>query len=260
MSARKTAFSVSAYSLDGNNHLADLQVFDMDIAATEVERQGIAAVSAYTQVAKRAASHRFEMVLDNSGAAYTNLDVSVWTPDGAARIGDLKSGSLNLTIPSEDGSGLADPFEYANVVGARRISIDAEMLVASAATDESLIADARSTTVSAWTMANVLLNLGAASFDLPMTLTTVGHSVSRDGLQTVNAKFALRGTPSTAPSGTTFLGVAFGGDALISLSANMGFKTWSGVGVVTEASLSFNDGALQQVSGTLALQGQPGWA
>ncbi len=260
MSARKTALSVSAYTLDGNNHLGDLQVFDMDLAATEVERQGIAAVSAYTQVAKRAASHRFELALDNSGPAFTNLDVSVWTPDGAARIGDLKSGSLNLRIPTEDGSGLADVFEFANIVGARRITIDAEMLVPSAATDEQVLADGRSTTVADWTMATVLLNLGSATFNLPMTLTTVGHSVSRDGLQMVKVNYALRGTPTSAPSGSTLLGVAFGGDGIISLSANMGFKSWSGTGAVTDLSLSFSDGSLQELAGTLAMQGQPGWA
>lgn len=260
MSARKTALSVSAYTLDGNNHLADLQVFDMDIAATEVERQGIAAVYAYTQVAKRSASHRFELLMDNSGPGYTNLDVSVWTPDGSARLGDLKSGSLNLRIPTEDGSGLADVFEYANIVGARRIGIEAEMLVLASATDEQVLADARSATVADWTMATVLLTLGPATFNLPMTLTSAGHSVSRDGLQTAKVNYALRGTPTSAPSGPSLLGVAFGGDGLLSLIANMGFKTWSGTGAVTDLSLSFSDGALQQLSGTLAVQGQPGWS
>jgi len=260
MSARKTALSVSAYTLDGNNHLGDLQVFGLDIDATEVERQGIAATNAYSQVAKRSASHSFELVPDNSGPAFTNLDVSAWTPDGAARIGDLRSGSIELSIPNADGSGLSDAFEFGNIVGARRIAISADMLVASTATDETVLADARSATVSDWSMASVVLDLGSASFTLPMVLASVGHSVERDGLQMVKASYSLRGTPAVVPSGASLLGVAFSGDGLITLSANMGFKSWSGVGIVESLSIGFDDGAIQRISGTLKMQGQPGWA
>lgn len=260
MSSRKTGLSVAAYTLDGNNHLGDLTVFDLDIGATEVERQGVAAVSKYTQVAKRSATHSFELSSDNSGPGYTNLDVSVWTPDGTARLGDLKSGTITMTIPTDDGSGLADVFEFANVVGARDIRIEADMLVPFAATDEQVIAKARSAVVSDWTMASVLLSLGGASFTLPMTLTSVKHSVSRGELQMVKASYALRGNPAVAPSGTSLLGVAFSGDGIISLVADTGIKTWSGDGVVTELTVSFDDKALQKVSGTLAMRGQPGWA
>lgn len=260
MSARKTGLTIAAYTLDGNAHLGDLRMFSMDLVGTEAERQGIAATSAYTQVVKRSATHSFELVRDNAGPAYTNLDVSVWTPDGSARLGDLKSGSLSLAVPVQDGSGLADAFEFAHVVGARRISVEAEMLIPAAAATEQVLDDARSANVADWTMATVLLSLGGASFNLPMTLTAASHKADIDGFQVVSASYALRGTPAATPTGGSLLGVAFAGDALVSLVADMGFKTWSGTGVVESLSLEFADGALQKLSGTLKMQGQPGWA
>lgn len=261
MSARLTALNLSAYTLDSQDYLGELQVFGLDIGATEAESHGLAAVSAYTQVTKRNAVHRFELLKDNSGPKLANLDMTVWTPDGVAMIGDLESGSIRLTVPIGDGSGLADKFEYPNVVGARRIEITAETKVLSNATAVTMLTDARSTTVTDWNMANVLATFGTGmAFDLPMVLASVGHSFERDGLQMVKATYKLRGTPGTVPTAITLYSVAFSGDGLISLSAAAGFDTWSGTGVVTSLDIAFGNGQLLKVSGELAIQGQPGLA
>lgn len=83
-----------------------------------------------------------------------------------------------------------------------------------------------------------------------------GVSGSRDGAQVYKASFGLRGTPTTAPSGTTLWGVAFAGDGLLTLSANLGHGVFGGTGLITDLSLSFAKGDVTKASGTLDLQGQ----
>lgn len=247
------------YALDAQSYLGELQVFGIDLNATEVETHGLADGHAFTQVTKRAAVHRFELMKDNSGPKLTNLHVATWTPDGSALIGDLESGNVRLTIPVADGSGIKDPFEYPNFVGARRIEISADMKILANATSVPILTDARSTTEADWNMANVLLSFGTGMvFDLPMVLTNAGHSFERDGLQMVKANYKLRGTPATVPTATTLYDVAFGGDGIIGLSSNVGFDTWTGTGLVTSLDISFANRQVVKVTGELAIQGQPG--
>lgn len=261
MSARKTALSCTVYSLDAQDYLGELQVFGLEIGATEAESQGLGATSAYTQVTKRQATHKFELMKDNSGPKLCNLDVSVWTPDSVALVGDLKSGNVRLTVPQADGSGLADVFTYANIVGARRIEVATEAMILSSSSVVAALTDARSATVEDWNMATVLLTLGTGMvFSLPMVLGAVDHTFQRDGLQMYKANYKLKGAPSTVPTAITLYSVAFSGDGLITLAATTGAGAWSGTGVVTSLDIAFSDGQINKVTGELAMQGQPGYS
>lgn len=258
MAAVKTALSCSAYTLDAQAYLGELAVFGIALEATEQETHGLAATSAYTQIVKKAAVHRFELMKDNSGPKLTNLDVSVWNPDGSSLLGNLKSGNVKLSIPIGDGSGLADVFQYPNVVGARRIEITTEELIASGSSTVSAATDAKSTTVADWDRANVLLTLDSdVAFDLPMVLGAIEHSFQRDGVQMFKATYKLKGTPATVPTAITLYSVAFSGDFFITLSANTGAGTWGGTGVVTSLDIAFADGQVVKVTGEIALQGAP---
>lgn len=260
--AVKTGLDVSAYTLDGNNHLGDLVMFETAISGSAVKRQGIAAAEAYTQIAKRKATHSFELVINNSGPAYTGLDISVFTPDGSSRLGDLQSGSLSLKIPTGDASGIADEFEIGQVIGARDVTITGELYIPSGSSTYNLLTLARSTTVSDWTLANVQLTIGGTTaFDYGMVIENISHKGERDGFQVVSVTLSQRGTPTTKPSGTTLIGVAFSGDALITLSDNTGAGTWGMTNAVLESlEVSFAKGDITKLKGTLYAAGQPSYA
>jgi len=256
MAGTKTALSASAFSLDGNDHLADLQVFGLDLGVTSVETHGVAATYARNQVTKISGKHNFEILVDNTGPKRTNLDVSVWNPAGSSLLGELQSGSIKLTIPSKDGSGIADKFTYANIVGARRITIDTESFIPSSTSLHALITKAVSSTLSDRDMATVLLTLGSPlAFSLNMVLGDVGNSFSRDDIQALKASFLLAGSVTTVPGSTTLWGVAFAGDGLISLSANVGHGTFAGTGAITDLTVAFANGEVTKASGTLDMQG-----
>lgn len=260
--AVKTGLSVSTYTLDGNNHLGDLLMWETNVGGTAVKRQGIAATDTYTQITKRVARHTFEVVINNSGPAFSGLDISVWTPDGSSRLGDLQSGSLSLKIPVGDCSGIADVFEIAQVIGARDISITADMYIPSGSSTYNLLTLARSSTPSDWTLANVQLTIGGTTaFDVPMVIVSAVHKGERDGFQVVSVTLEQRGTSTTLPSGTTLLGVAYSGDALITLSDNSGAGTWGMTNAVIESlDISFSKGELTKMKGSLYAQGQPSYS
>lgn len=256
MAAVKTGLSVSAYSLDSNDHLADLQMADFLSSVTKVETHGLAATLSRTQVAKISGKHDFEILVDNSGPKRTGLDVSVWNPAGSSLLGELQSGTLKLTIPTADGSGIADKATYANVVGARRITLDTEGFIPSSTSLHALLTKSVSSTITDRDLSTVLLTLGSPlAFSLVMVLTDVSNNVSRDAIQSLKAAFELAGSVNTVPGSTTVWGVAFSGDGLLTLSANVGHGTFAGTGVVTDLSVSFANGQVTKASGSLDMQG-----
>lgn len=258
MSARKTSLSMSAYTLDGNDHLGDLRVFGLDLSPTMVASQGLAATSAYNQETKRKATHTFELFKDNSGPKLSNLDVSVWNPAGSSLLGDIKSGTLSLKIPTGDGSGGADGWQYANVVGARDVMVDTQQLIPSSATLVDLLTKAMSGTLADRVMSAVSLTFGSdLAFVFPATMGDVNLSSEFEGFQTYSTKFLQRGALATKPTGTTLYGVAFAGDALISLAATTGHGALAAVGVISTMDIKFSDGQVTSVGGTLELQGAP---
>jgi len=256
-----TGLSVSAFTLNAaNNHLGDLKLWEVDIGGTAVKRQGIASTNAYTQVTKRSGTFNFEMVYNNSGPAFTNLDVSVWTPMGTSLIGTLKSGSFDMKLPTADGSGISDVFTYANYTGARDCSCDAEMYVASGA--HALMTAAISTTQANWTTATLLLTLGTSLvLSYPMTLVNASHRGDFEGLQMLKTHFEQRGAAVSTASGTTFIGVAFAGDGLITIGEATGSGTYTMTDALIEScKLTFMDGAITMISGTLKVRGAPTYA
>ncbi len=256
MAAVKTGLSVSAYSLDGNDHLADLQVFGVDLGASLVETQGMAATYSRSQVTKISGKHNFEILVDNSGPKRTGLDVSVWNPAGSSLLGELQSGSLKLNIPNKDGSGIADKFTYANIVGARRITLDTESFIPSSTSLHALLTKAVSSTITDRDLSTVLLTLGSPlAFSLVMVLGDVGNSANRDDIQALKASFALAGSVNTVPGSTTLWGVAFAGDGLITLSGNVGHGTFAGTGCISDLTVSFGNGEVTKATGTLDMQG-----
>jgi hypothetical protein len=260
MSARETGLTVAAYSLDGNDYLADLVMASMDGSATTVQSEGIAATDSYTQVAKRAFRHSFEVLLDHDGTSggrkSTALDTSVWNPGSGSLLGQLRSWDLSLAIPVSDSSGMADEFEWGQVVGARKVVLTTESFVPSGSA-VSLMTDFRSSGLSGITKGAVALTFGPLAFSLPMVLTALSHSAERGSQQAYSATFEQQGAPGTAPGGGSLWGVCFSGDALLSLSWDAGAATYTATAVVESLKVSCASGGLVTASGSLVLQGAP---
>lgn len=261
MAARKTALDMAAYTLDGNDHLGTLRVFGMQSSATLVPSQGQADTDAFNQETKRKFTHNFELLIDDSGPKMTNLTLSVWTPSGSSLLGDVRSGSLSMKIPTADGSGAVDGFTWANIVGARDIMIDASMFIPAAASAVDLLTKAISGTLADRINATTLLTFGTGfAFSMPSVMGDVDFASEFEAIQTYSAKFAQQGALLAAPSGSSLYGVAFAGDGLITLAADVGHGTWGGTGCISSLDLKFSDSQLHTVSGTIELQGAPTYA
>lgn len=257
----KTARDLTVYTLDGNNHLGDIKSWEIDIQGKALKRQGMAATQAYTQNGGASARHAFEIVIDNSGPALQSTDIAVFDV-GGDYLGDLQSGTFSLRIPTVDGSGVADFFEYANVSGARDVSLDAELFIPSATTLHALLAALDSDDPADKVFANVQVELGGAlEFDYPMTLISGRHRGESEGAQVVSVHMEQRGTPTAAPSGTTLIGVAYGGNGLITLSDNSGAGTWAMVDAVVESlDFSWEKHGFTRGRGSLYARGKPGYS
>lgn len=263
----KTGFVTSVLTLDGNNHLGDIKMWEVDIAGTSVNRAGIATGHAYKQRTKAVAKFNFEMVVDNTGPAICGLDASLFSPMGTDLLATLQSLDIDLKIPVTEGSGLADAFAYGNVGGGREVDFGAELLIPAAQTTYGLLTNARLATPASWVAANCIATLGGVlSFDYPVTLINSSQRGEFEGNQVVRATFEQRGTPTTTPNSgnaTSLLNVAFGGDALISLALTdkSAGASWTMANAVVESmKVRASNGQLTMLSGTLYAKGAPGYS
>lgn len=264
--AVKNGLDTAIWTADGNDHLADILMWEVAIGGTAVKRQGIAAVQAYTQVTKRTGKFSWEMVQDNSGPAVSALDVTAFTIDSNL-YGSLQNGTISLKIPPGTGDGIADVYEFAQAMGARDVSIDAELHIPSATTTMALLTSLKSGTVTDWTKANVVATLGGVlSFDYPMVIVSGSQKGERDGYQVVQVHMEQRGNPTTTPnsgSATSLLNVAFAGDGLITgvVKDKSTGATWTFTnGVIESMDVKFGKGELHKMSGVLNAQGIPTYA
>jgi hypothetical protein len=251
---------VQAYTLDGNDHLADLRLATVSGQASTVESEGLAAVWGYTQVTGRSFTHEFEVLLDNSGAKRTGLDVSVWNPGGGSLLGSLQSFDLTLTIPVADSRGIADQFAWHQIVGARRVRLVTDHMLAASGL-VPMMTDMAAASLSGTVRPSVQVTFGALAFNLSMTLVSLEHRSERGAQQTYRAEFETRGAPTSVPTGSTLWGVAFSGDGLLTLNYDHGDGTYSAANAaLSSLTLSGSRDGLITARGTLALQGAPTYA
>ena len=259
MGARKTGLDIAVFSLDGSDLLAQLTSVSMSIDGTILNGSGIADqfVTAIWAGGKGTITAKINHL--TSTAPSTNLNVTAWSVGGTSYVGDLRSGSLKFTNPSQEAKGIADSWAYPQAVGGRAMEGSGSLQVASATLLHGLMQKAASATVGDHTLA-FTMTIGADTFAGDVVIGNATHAAERGGIQEVNVSFQSKTTPSTVGSG--IYATCITGDALFSivLDTKAGQYGTSGaalVGFVSSLDISFSDGAIVEATITMEIQGQP---
>lgn len=260
MSARKTALQFSAFTLDGTDLLAALVSANFTIDSTTPNGAGIA--DTYEKPVWAGGKGTFTAKLNHtaSAAPTSNLSITAFGIGGTSYLADLRTGSIKVSNPSAEGKGIADKFAYPNAVGGRTIEITGTLLVPSATVLNALMTKASSATIADHSMA-FTMTIGSDTFTFDAMLASCAHSGERGGLQELNVTLRGTATPSS-PTGSGIYGVAITGDALLSLVLDTEAGQYGTSGsplscFVSGLDISFNDGAINEATFTLEVQGTP---
>lgn len=258
MAGRHSFQQLTAFTLDGNNHLAHIESADFDQSITEVDgASGAASDESATEV-KRGTTFNFNLKVDNgSGAPMTSAQISTETVDARSTIGVCKSFSIAVNNRTEDGSGHGNLDMYPVAVR-RKVTAQLTEVVDLSGTTPDLITASNSNTPADRAMI-IDLNFGAARVTMPTRLTKAQESDSEGALTKINASFSKSGAITTPSSGTNIYAVALIGDALITVSwqktIGSDVRTYSATGVITSLTVSVEDGQIVKASGSIELQG-----
>lgn len=257
MSARKTGLHMSAYSLDGADLKANLQVFDFDIDATIVDARGIADEHALDTLTKRRTIHNFTILQESatSGKRATSLEIAVFTAGLTNLADDLQNWTITVSNGTADGSACRTIDEFPNAVGGRQMTMEGDLLIPSNATAIAMVTAALSDTLSDRIM-TVEFEIAGVTWEAEMILNKCTPGAERNGLQTYRCMWSLHGTP-TSPSDSSIYGVALLGDGLLTVIANTSVDTWTATGVITSLTVKGGNGQIVENQGTIALQGKP---
>ena len=259
MGARKTSLSVSAFTLDGTNLLANLTSASFSIDGKTVDGAGLADAFQDLLWTGGKGTGTFSINHWTSGAPSTNLSVTAWSIGGSSLLGDLQSGSLNIANPIKDVSGYSDVWEYPQAMRGRAWTLQGSLFVPEATTRHMLIEKAMSATPADHYLASII-TVGADTFEATMVLNNATHSVASGEPQNLSVNMGSKGTPIS--SGTGIYAVIGSGDALLSLvldteAGQYGTGGAALVGVVTSLDMKFEKNAVVSSNITMEIQGSP---
>lgn len=251
MALRKDALDVSLFTIGGTDFLGDTKTWNFDIETiTDDCRVASDRYHAAVPVKKRL-EFTIERIPHVIGVCQSNLNVTVYSVGGASYLGELESGSISITSDSEDGSGVADIWEFPNVLGT-----DAEIQTNHFATTQAALFHLAGQNNITSVQVEVILTLGGTSVTLPMTMSAASHRIEAGQIQMQNVTFKLRGEP-VAATGDAILLEILTGDAFVTWVIQTGAGNYSGNAIITRTNLSFNNAQLLSIEHTLANQGAP---
>jgi hypothetical protein len=188
----------------------------------------------------------------------TNLDVSLWTIGGTAFLGLLRSGSLEITTATKEGSGVSAAYKYPVAVGTKvQLTSQVEVGTYSGWMNTLLtgVATAFDVTASA--------TIGGEAFSMPMTMKSGKHTVDREEIQQVEMVLTGKGTP-TGPTGNSLIGNILLGSAQVALAIDTGGGSYSTASMmfalITKLNVKVEDAQIIEISGTFEFQGPATYA
>lgn len=275
MSARKvsqhqTALSIRAVNFDGSNRnylsvLGILDAFEFEMDSKLEEGGGVNLYYDFMQVVKQGGRIRATLKQDGGvGGRAAGIDVTAYQSDGDL-LADLKSGTITLKNETRDGSGISDLEEYPNITGSN-IKLQANHLIPVGASAISLLSKVCANEASLPDR-NITLGVTVAgvSWSWPGIIGAAKHSIKKGELQSYDATFDCRGTP-TLPADpgnptTSLYHCAALGTGKVGLYAASGAGNYGVSGspvpcIIDECTIELNDGAIVMNSFTFLVQGQ----
>jgi hypothetical protein len=251
MSLRKDALDVSIFTVGGVSFLGDTKTWDFAARITDDDCRVASDRYHSSQPVKKALEFTIERIPHVTGICQSNLHVSVYSVGGTSFLGELESGTININSDVEDGSGIADIWEFPNVLGTdfelqtnHFITSNADLFQAAIANNISEI------------QVTVIITLGPVSVTLPMTMTAANHRIEAGQIQMQNVTFKSQGEPDAA-SGDAITLEILTGDAFVAWAIDTDAGAYSGNAIITQTTINFNNAQLQTMEHTLANQGAP---
>jgi hypothetical protein len=260
MAGRRTMQLLTLFTLDGNNHLGQIEAHDFDISISEVDGSSGAASDEVSTEVKRSSTHNFTLKVDNgSGAPMTSAQIATESVDGRSLIGLCKSFSLSVNNRIEDGSGHGNLDTYPVATKRKVMASMSEVIDYGGESTPELITAANSSDPADRAMIVSWLFGAGITVTMPTRLTKATKSDSDGSLTKVDASFSKAG-PITAPvSGTSVFAVALIGDALVTAqwveTDGVNDTTYTVTGVITSLTITSEDGQIVKATGTIDIQG-----
>lgn len=262
---RHTIQNLSVYTLDGNNHLAEIESAGFEITLQTVDIGSAASSDELAKDVKRSASHDFTLKTGNGAGDVMSADeIATFTIDAVTMIGIAKSFTVSQQTKTVDGSGIGN-LDTCPVAVRRKVTAQCRKMHAINVTIDDWMEMANSTTKSDRHV-DISINFGANTITGPFMLQQCKHSLQEADMDMIDASFEKRGALTSPSSGTDIYNVAFAGDALVTVvatidsftfpaGANNGTQTYTATGVITNLTVSVEDGQIVKTTGTIEIQG-----
>lgn len=257
MSTYGSGLTVATFSIGGNNLLAYLDTGGIAAENKTEDGRGIADRYEYEIATKQSQSIDFTTMLsDATTGKQTGLSLSLWSIGGTDYLGLVQQGTIDISCPTSDRSGIATFVDYP-VSLATQVTVTCDQLVLTSSAYLKALIDAADPTFQA----AVSITYGTETFTAPMMVKSSKVSLSRGKFTMEKATFSLRGTP-TGPSDTTLMGLALIGSDEVAFSVDTGVGTYSSASggtaaqaCITKLTTTFNNGAITKQTGTISIQG-----
>lgn len=203
MAARATHDDVSGVTSDATSYITDMiegtvtfdhQVFDGTVIGDINDKEC---------AVKKVAMLDVNFSSDTGTCKVSGLNLTAITIDSVNVLNFLQSLTFNITNQFRDVDGVSDEWMYRQFVRQGITASGSFLIATDAATEDGLIIDAASSTLSDLNM-TVAFTINSVAFSIPMYIKTAVHKWSRGELQMWDFTFGPRGA-ATSPSGTSGL-------------------------------------------------------
>jgi hypothetical protein len=256
-SPKLTSLNMVSAAVNSLNIIEQLQTLSISPDNTTVDARGIADRYAFKQVTKQKQSldlsyHWYDSSTDLEA---TNLDITVWSIDGSAYLGELKSGTLDITNGAIEVSGIAESYEYVQTTSTEAVVTSNLLIITEGVWTYEMMA---ATNVSDFAVA-VVITFAGESIHIPGVLKSSKHTIRRGEVQMEDVVIELQGTPTTPGDTTSLIYSMLIGSALVPFTVDTGANIYETASeqyaAMTRYNVRFADKNLIEQTLTLELQG-----
>lgn len=236
--------------------LARLKTISIAPQNTQVNAKGIAARHSLMLNVKQEQTVDFTVMLKKAAGEplMTNLDITLWDIGTSTHyLGSLRSGSIDCTTLTDEGSGIASGYKNPVAVGSNYEITTEKLIVADSTWASALI----NGVVTDWDVV-ASITFGGVAFSAPMTIKSAKHTVDRDKVQMEEVTLTPKGAP-TGPSDNSLLGNILLGTSQVSLAIDTGAGQYNTASaqwaLITKLTTRFADANVIEQTGQFVFQG-----
>jgi hypothetical protein len=252
----KPSSAMSAFTLDGNDHLADLRNVEWGADVQTEMGHGIDSQETKACPVKVDSSLDFEMFLAGTGCPHGGTSLTALTVDAENLLAATSSFSVGIRIGNVPADGVAD-LKKSRAATTRTVTYTFDVKIAVAATTVGVMASilgATESTLSDLVM-SVSLVFAGTTYTQECVVKSCKHKAIRDGIQTYTIVLESRAKATAPASGTGVIAVALIGDALLTVVSDSEAGQYGGTLLLESLSFGVQNGQLGSINGSGFFQG-----